>query len=270
VPAPAAYEVRARNLAPDSDNKIHDDAVARQFGFSGALVPGVDVFAYASHPFVEAWGLEFLQAGRMQARFRRPVYDGELITVSVSPAAADGATPVTVSGADGDTRAAGEAWPKAAAETDLAVFTPTPLPDQLRPTGPDPLPLGPLGSSEEPVDLARHEAYLDGIDEPLRLYRDEHAAHPGALLRLVNDLLVRNVALGPWIHTSSDVTFLDVARLPALLTADGIVREEYERNGHRYVRYDALVRCEGEPVMVVDHTAIYRLGGAGGVRSGRE
>jgi hypothetical protein len=25
------------------------------------------------------------------------------------------------------------------------------------------------------------------------------------------------------------------------------------------VRYDALVRCEGEPVIVVDHTAIYRL-----------
>jgi len=42
--------VRARNLAPDSDNKIHDDSVAQQFGFSGALVPGVDVLAYASHP----------------------------------------------------------------------------------------------------------------------------------------------------------------------------------------------------------------------------
>ena len=259
--SPADYSVRARNLAPDSDNKIHDDDVARQFGFSGALVPGVDVFAYASYPFVEAWGLEFLQSGRLRARFRRPVYDGENITVAVS-AADDDATSLTVVGADGEPRALGEAWPKASTDVDLDGFAVLPLPTDRRPIGPEPLPLGPLGSIEEPVDLARYEAYLDGIDETLDVYRVEHVAHPGALLRLVNDLLVRNVDLGPWIHTSSDATFLGAARLPATLTADGVVRDEYERNGHRYVRYDALVRCEGEPIVVVDHTAIYRLAGS--------
>jgi acyl dehydratase len=259
---PTGYSVRARNLAPDSDNKIHDDAVARQFGFNGALVPGVDVFAYASHPFVEAWGLEFLQCGRMQARFRHPVYDGETIGVRVSADGGLGGLTVAVEGEADDERgprAIGEAWPKASTDLDLSGFTSTPLPLERRPTGPDPIPLGPLGSIEEPVELARHEAYLEGINEELDIYRSERVAHPGALLRLVNDLLVRNVALGPWIHTSSDATFLAAARLPATLTADGIVRDEYERNGHRYVRYDALVRCEGEPVIVVDHTAIYRL-----------
>jgi hypothetical protein len=33
----------------------------------------------------------------------------------------------------------------------------------------------------------------------------------------------------------------------------------FERNGHHYVRYDALVSCDGAPVALVDHTAIYRL-----------
>ena len=41
-----AYEVRAFNTATASENKIHDDAVARRFGFHGALVPGVEVYAY--------------------------------------------------------------------------------------------------------------------------------------------------------------------------------------------------------------------------------
>lgn len=250
--------MRARNLASDSDNKIHDDSVAQQFGFSGALVPGVDVFAYASHPFVEAWGAEFLQRGRLQARFRRPVYDGDVITVSPTPAD-DDAVSLTVAGEDGEPRAVGQAWPKATFDVDVSTFATVPLPAVRRPTGPEPLPLGPLGSIEEPVDVARHEAYLDGIDESLDLYRRDHVAHPGALLRLVNDLLVRNVDLGPWIHTSSDAIFLAAAQLPATLTAYGVVQEEYERNGHRYARYDALVRCDGEPVMVVDHTAIYRL-----------
>ena len=260
--APTAYTVRARNLAPDSANKIHDDTVAQQFGFSGALVPGVDVFAYASHPFVDAWGLEFFRGGRLHTRFRRPVYDGEDITVSVSSEGNFGGLAVVVVGDDGEPRAVGESWQQASRDVELTAFQATAPRAEKLPIGPDPLPLGPLGSIEEPGDLDRHDVYLDGIDESLPLYRQEKIAHPGALLRLVNELLVRNVALGPWIHTESDATFLAPARLPALLTADGVVTAEFERNGHRYVQYDALVRCDSEPVMVVDHIAIYRLAGA--------
>ena len=259
MPEPVAYTVRARNLVPASDNKIHDDAVAQQFGFSGALVPGVDVFAYASHPFVEAWGLEFFSGGRLHMRFRRPVYDGDDITASVSGPGERGAFEVNVAAADGEPRALGTAWAKTAADVGLSRFVRTPHTGERLPTGPAPLPLGPLGSIDEPGDAERHEAYLDGINESLPLYHLEPVVHPGALLRLVNELLVRNVALGPWIHTASDVTFLAPARLPAALTADGVVTAEFERNGHRYVRYDALVRSDGVPVLVVDHTAIYRL-----------
>jgi hypothetical protein len=48
-----SYRVQAYNTAHSSENKIHDDAVARRFGFSGALVPGVDVYAYMMHLPVE-------------------------------------------------------------------------------------------------------------------------------------------------------------------------------------------------------------------------
>jgi hypothetical protein len=50
------YKVEANNLASASENKIHDDRVARQFGFTGALVPGVDVYAYACHLIVDRLG----------------------------------------------------------------------------------------------------------------------------------------------------------------------------------------------------------------------
>ena len=43
-------EVSAYNTAAASDNKIHDDCVARRFGFRGGLVPGVEkVYAYMAH-----------------------------------------------------------------------------------------------------------------------------------------------------------------------------------------------------------------------------
>lgn len=44
-----AHHVEAYNVSRASENKIHDDAVARQFGFSGGLVPGAEVYAYRTH-----------------------------------------------------------------------------------------------------------------------------------------------------------------------------------------------------------------------------
>ncbi|MBV9291679.1 MAG: hypothetical protein JO222_04450 [Frankiales bacterium] len=260
VVLPDTHRVRARNLAPDSDNKIHDDDVAQQFGFSGALVPGVDVFAYATHPFVAAWGADFLSGGGLSIRFRRPVYDGDDISVDAEPASGDDFA-LTVRGPDGEARAVGSAGRRGAASPDLSRFAVTPPRPDLLPTGPGALPLGPLGSVDEPVDIDRHTAYLDGIDDHLGVYRADGCVHPGALLRIVNELLMRNVALGPWIHTASDCTFLATAQVPGVLHADGLVTDVFGRNGHAYVRYDALVRCDDKPVMFVDHTAIYRLGG---------
>ena len=48
------YRVEAFNTAKESENKIHDDTIARRFGFEGGLVPGVDVYAYMTHLPVRA------------------------------------------------------------------------------------------------------------------------------------------------------------------------------------------------------------------------
>ena len=53
------YRVTAYNTSKQSENKMHDDTVARRFGFSGGLVPGVDVFAYMIHLPVREWGRAF-------------------------------------------------------------------------------------------------------------------------------------------------------------------------------------------------------------------
>ena len=57
------YRVEAFNTAKESDNQIHDDAVARRFGFTGGLVPGVDVYAYMTHLPVRRWGRAWLERG---------------------------------------------------------------------------------------------------------------------------------------------------------------------------------------------------------------
>lgn len=260
--APAPYRVVARNLATDSENRIHDDDVARRLGFGGGLVPGVELFAYLAHPFVEAWGPAFLDAGFLGARFRRPVYDGEPVRV-VPEEADDGGCTVTLAGADGAVRAVGHAeQPTGPAGPPRLDGQERPLPDALLPTGPGRLPTGPLGSIAEEVTREAHHDYLAGIGEQDPVYRDLNLVHPGAVLRVVNALLMRNVALGPWIHTASACRFLGRAPVPGLLRCHGSVAECFERNGNAYVRYDALVVGDDGPVAEVDHTAIYRLAAA--------
>ncbi len=237
----------AVNLAPDADNRIHDDDVAQQFGFAGALVPGVEVFALASAPLVRDLGEGFLSAGRIATRFRKPVYDGELVTVT----AADGALAVT--GPDGVDRATGTY--DTAPPAPPGPYDDLPLPDALLP---EPL-LGPFGTVRMPADPAACAEYVRGIGEPSPLYAD--LLHPGLVLRLVNLALMSNVVLGPWIHTASDCRFLSVARTDEPVEVRSRVVELRTRNGHDYVRYDALVLASGRPVAEVHHEAIWRLAG---------
>src|SRR5207248_4196818 len=78
------HRLVAHNAATASENKIHDDAVARRHGFAGGLVPGITVFGYLTAPVVELWGEAWLERGFLAARFRQPIYDGDDVTVEGS------------------------------------------------------------------------------------------------------------------------------------------------------------------------------------------
>src|ERR1700723_3642422 len=76
------YHVAAYNTAKSSENKIHDDATAKRFGFKGGLVGGVHVYAYMSHMPVQRWGRTWLERGTGEAKFGKPVYEGDIAEVT--------------------------------------------------------------------------------------------------------------------------------------------------------------------------------------------
>ncbi|MGH7314157.1 MAG: hypothetical protein ACREJV_13360, partial [Candidatus Rokuibacteriota bacterium] len=76
------YRLKARNTWAGGENLIHDDAVARQHGFRGGLVPGVTVYAYLTRPLVTALGSAWLARGTASVRFVRPVLEGEDVVVA--------------------------------------------------------------------------------------------------------------------------------------------------------------------------------------------
>ena len=254
------YQVRACNLSHASENRIHDDGVARQFGFRGALVPGVEVYAYMTHLPVARWGVDWLERGTAECRFLKPVYDGKLVTANATGAAS--ALTITVE-SEGDLCASGAAALPDRSGAAPVVSDPMPLPD------PDDRPEADQESlatgrrmSSAPLPLTREylQQYLASIRESETLYARERLMHPAIVLRLANSALKTNVKLGPWIHAASSIRHCALARTGETLAAHAQVAANYERKGHRFVDLDVVVAADGaRPIAQVRHTVIYRL-----------
>lgn len=253
------YVVDAFNTATASANKIHDDAVARAYGFRGGLVPGVDVYAYMTHAPVERWGAAWLRGGSISVRFDHPVYDGQRVAVTAAPS--DGVRGeqlrIVIVGPDGTACATATAT-AAAPDDQRPLPAAAPLPEVRPPTSAASLAAGTtLGSLRDTLELAHHRAYLADVRENLPLYLDEPCAHPGWLLRCANTILSRNVALGPWIHVASEVTLRELVRPGQAIEVRAAVLDETERKGHRFVELDVAVLADGELAQRVHHTAIH-------------
>jgi acyl dehydratase len=261
---PNQYRVQACNLSHASENKIHDDAVAKSFGFGGGLVPGVEVYAYMTHLPAALWGREWLERGTAECRFMKPVYDGR--PVSVSATASAGTLSITLE-SEGQHCASGSATlpdslPKSASAS-VSDFEAVPTPEaDDRPAASEASLAPGRRLSSRPLHLTRGtlESYLADIREAEPLYAREGLVHPAFMLRLANFALKDNVKLGPWIHAASSIAHCGLAHADDTLTALATVAANYERKGHRFVDLDVVVVANGaRPVAQVRHTAIYQL-----------
>jgi acyl dehydratase len=252
------YSVSAYNTSKLSENKIHDDTVAQRFGFSGGLVPGVDVMAYMMHLPITRWGRDFLERGLIEARFLSPVYDGE--TAELSGNENGGVLTIEVK-SRGELCAKGSAALPTSAPTVSANDYESIVPlSERKPVSPSSYEVGKwLGTV--PREWSGHAAkeYLDDIRETDPIFTRESLGHPGLLQRMMNKVLVDNAILGPWIHVGSRMQLLSAARIGDELTARAKVTGNYEKKGHRFVELDALVLAGGKtPLAHCWHIAIYQ------------
>ncbi len=262
------YRVKAKNTAVNSENAIHDDGVARQYGFSGGLVPGVTVYGYLTHPLVAALGPAWLERGTVTVRFLKPVLDGEELRVAGAIMTRD-ATGATAS-LHGSTAATAECVTATATlpaglptPINISAYGMAPLPEERPPVSREHLSgVATLGTPENTYDEECASGFLEKVSETLPLYRGATGFVPPAFyLEQANRALSRNVRLGPWIHVSSTVRHLAAARVGDTLQTRGRVRSLFEKKGREFVELDLaiLVKGSGRPVAHVLHTAIYRL-----------
>lgn len=265
------YEVVAYNYAHDSENKIHDDETAAQYGFKGGLVPGVADYGYLSRAAFKAWGKPWLNGGSMQAKFIKPIYHGEVATAIASTIAhtddSDPGNQLTLSllNPEGVCCAVGSANLKADA-------TP-PTPEQYPR-------LAPLAATERPipgiesfaagrvlgsVEYVHNAQAAREMSESLFVEALENDAgetiwHPALCLSYANRITKENVQLGAWVHTASQVNYFGQPMQGEAVSLRGRVADTYDKRGHVVTELDlAMFANEQRALVQIHHTAIIRL-----------
>jgi hypothetical protein len=268
---PKSYTHRAFNEVPDSENRIHGDEVAAQFGFEGALVPGVIVSAYLAHPAVVAWGLDYVARGAARVVVEKPVYDDHAFTVSVE-ADGENAYDAVLADADGATRARARCWlPATLPEPPRRRGDPLLTREYERPSG-TPETMRRLQDSgllalpvrwDEHSELTRYFRDVTHMPAPLSA-GGGHYAHLGFVLGLTNWALGGNVRISPWLHLQTESQCFHAIAFGTDLIVESAIVDLFEKKGHHFCDLDvaAFRREDDVAVMRARLRAIYQLRGA--------
>lgn len=266
------FHVSAATPAEPSENRIHQDDMARQYGFKGGLVPGVIMYAWMTHPVVEALGAAWLERGEFETRFPKPIYYEEPATIRSRVAARTAqAIAIEVTAHNSVDEVCGTATmslslgdrPSLPRVADYGV---APLPaERPRVTRALLEAVKVLGTPELDLDATAAAEHVTRFSDPLEVYAGTRAVlHPGGQLELANRALSKNMLMSPWIHVGSTGRHWGVARLGDQLAMRGRVHQLFEKKGHEFVEADLLLVANGSrPIASIRHTAIYLLRKAG-------
>ncbi len=260
--------VTARNTSPDSKNPIHTDAALRH-GFSGAIVPGLTLFAYAFAEPHERWGDDWLGQGEASMRFKRPVYDGDSLVITCTERA-DGETDtgggdvldveIHVEGrglcADGSFRRRTDTARPLAVSFPAGQTPDDPPPvDEQRLRNAGPLPVLPIDTS--PVSVT---SWLDAHELTDPAFRE--VLHPAMLSRVSAHVLPLRFRFDdPRVHRGLRASFFGTRPIGTPLSARGRVMRVWDHRGHGYVSSEFVVVDDhtDEVVVHLESESIYRL-----------
>jgi MaoC like domain len=256
-------------------NRIHTNAGAQEYGFRGAFVGGVTLYAWCVPTVIDALGDSWLDQGWVNLRFRRPVYPGAHIQVRVTrPDDSPAHRFEAVDTDNGEAAIVGQVglgkapWLGALRETPFSA--PAPWADDSErpfltlenaPVG-QPLRSYRYGKRTPPPPTASGAlAEIAELDTP-----DGPVLHPTTLARQMISFLAWSCDYGhPAIHVSSHIQ--NFARVPADqdVVLCGTFVDAYERNGHHQAVIDAdLYSLDGERLARQRHVNIFKVRKASG------
>lgn len=237
MPEPS-WTIIAQNLPEHARNPIHTNAGAQAAGFPRALVAGVTTYAYMTHPVVAAWGIDWLKSGGGEFRFRKPVFDNDVVTCEPTDTS-DGLRIDVITAEPKDARAFLHAVRNAG--------TAQPLRDGEK-----------LQNSSYVLSDTFGSDYGARAGDDFSIYRDNGIVHPAVWPALANDVVYNQVARGSWIHMRSIVRHHALAHEGATAELSSAVVRRFESHGERAI-LDVHISVEGVVVASLEHEAIVAL-----------
>lgn len=242
--------------SPRYKGSVHDDEVARRLGYKAALVPGAFVYGHMSRLAIEAWGTTWARHGSMSARFRRPVYNGDVLTVEASAVETLGScarSAVVMRNEEGEEVALG--WigmPAGEPETPPALATCPIQPfSEPRPAiAAGGLKVGTrIGSSERMLTEEDFRISLSAFDERHPLYTDPGFVHSGCLIRLAMSDTNRSFVLpSPVVFVAGEAQHFALVFPGQRLATSGTITAVYERKGKHYFESEEYLIADGSTI----------------------
>lgn len=260
---PIALTIRL-DANPRYKGSVHDDDVARRMGYRAALVPGAFLYGHFSRIAVDRWGLPWIAQGAMAASFRRPVYNGDDVTVACSPGE-DSRVTLSMIGQDG--QVAAEGWIAPPSDMPAPSLTDWPLLSlpQERPlvaVGGAPVGLrgGTAGAELTEADILESRA---AFAETHPIYTTEGIVHPGLLMRRsMFEVYASFRWPGPVVLTACEARHFATVAAGQRFETSSIIAEVFEQRSKHYVVTEELVLADGRPAAWFRRTQVYAQGTA--------
>ncbi len=276
---PGSWQGQAFNQVPDSDNRIHSDELAREYGFTGALVPGVTVSMYLIHSAVNAWGLHWLERGAVHASIKSPLYDEHEFRVDVDPdTVADRYQAQLFS--DERLCASAEVWLPAALEVEpecqgQALISddyvmPDATPDVMATLRKQGCPAKAFlwSADHEMATYLRQQskmaALLRTLDAEPRKENDSGFANMAFLLGCANRHFAAVARMSPWIHLEVRAQNFQAVPLNTALISEMTITDLFQKKGHEFADcvFNIFLADSGRCVCSIQQRAIYRMRGS--------
>ena len=235
---PVEWSIVAQNLPEHARNPIHTDAGAQAAGFPRALVAGVTTYAYMTHPLVVAWGEDWLTRGGGEIRFRRPVFDQDVLRCV--PVFEDNAVLVEAITSE--------------PEQPRAIFRAVRDGGEVKPLRDGEV----LPSKEFQLIDTFSCDYGSRAGDEFPFYADRGLVHPAVWPALANDIVYNYVARGSWVHMRSIIRHHATAPVGANAELRSVVVRRFESYGERAV-LDVHIVVGGQVVASLEHEAIVAL-----------
>ena len=264
------WSATALNTAPDSENRIHGDDLAKEYGFEGGLVPGVTISAYLVHPLIERWGKSWLDRGYANCRITSPLYDKEIFEVKTEMVDCSKANTALIRengvvSANAEVALTKELPSAPLLREDRLVSQDYKAPqaskkiwEKLKSEGCQSFIFSWM--HDDPLIYLKNEDHLPKLLQP----KQGGYSNLSFLLGCSNWILAGNAYMNPWVHLQTISQNYRAVGLNSSLIAEMEINKVYEKKGHEFI--DVFVNLFDQKdeacVARINLIAIYKLRGS--------